>query len=125
MEELLLRALLLGEELDIVDQQRIDRTIETLEFIDRVELQGLDHIRDEALRMQVHHLGIGVFLQQVIAHRMHQVSLAEADTAVEKERVVAMLGIVRHLPGRRQAQPSAAVQPPRKAAQQVRCACYQ
>ena len=50
--------------------------------------------------MQVDHLGIGVLLQQMVAHRMHQVGLAEADAAIEEQRVVAMLGVVRDLPGR-------------------------
>ncbi|EJH67983.1 chromosomal replication initiator dnaA domain protein [Vibrio cholerae HE-45] len=31
---------------------------------------------------------------------MHQVSLPQAHTAIEEQRVVAMLGVVRHLPGR-------------------------
>ncbi|MNT68621.1 hypothetical protein D3C72_2068690 [compost metagenome] len=50
--------------------------------------------------MQIDDLGIGILLQQVIAHRMHQVSLAQAHAAIEEQRVVTMLGIVRHLPGR-------------------------
>ncbi|MND98340.1 hypothetical protein D3C80_906880 [compost metagenome] len=49
--------------------------------------------------MQVDHLGIRVLLQQVVAHRMHQVGLAEADAAIQEQRVVAVLGVVGHLPG--------------------------
>ena len=49
--------------------------------------------------MQVNHFGVGVLLQQVITHCMHQVSLTQANTAVQKKRVVAMLGIVGNLPG--------------------------
>ncbi|MNO98335.1 hypothetical protein D3C76_900800 [compost metagenome] len=99
MEKLFLRALLAGEELDIVDQQRIDRAIEALEFVDGIELQRLDHVGDETLRVQVDHLGIRVFLQQVVTHSMHQVGFAQADAAIKEERVVAMLGVVGDLPG--------------------------
>src|SRR5690606_14175316 len=100
MEELLLRAFLLGKELDVVDQQRIYRTIEALEFIDRVELRRLDHVRYETLGMQVDHLRIGILLEQVITHGMHQVGLAQTNAAIQKERVIAVLGIVGVLPGR-------------------------
>ena len=49
VEELFLRALLAGEELDVVDQQRIERAIRLLELVDGVVLQRLHHIADEAL----------------------------------------------------------------------------
>ena len=99
VEELLLGALLTGEELDVVDQQCVHRAVEALEFVDGVELQGLHHVRDETFRMQVDHLGVRVLLQQVVAHRMHQVGLAQTDATVEEQRVVTVLEVVRHLPG--------------------------
>src|SRR5690606_32951928 len=49
MKKLLLRALLVGKELDVVDQQGIDRTVVALELIDRIQLQRLHHVGDEAL----------------------------------------------------------------------------
>jgi len=104
MEELFLRALLLGEELDVVDQQRVHGAVETLELVDGIELQRLDHVRYKTLGMQVHHLRIRILLQQVIAHRMHQVGLAQADATIEKQRVVAVLGVVSDLPGSRTSQ---------------------
>jgi len=55
VEELLLGTLLARKKLDVIDQQRIQRTIEALEVIDRVALQRLDHVGDEALRVQVDH----------------------------------------------------------------------
>jgi len=99
MEELFLGTLLLGEELDIVDQQGIHRAIEALEFVDRIELQRLDHIGNKAFGMQINDFRVGVLLQQVIAHRMHQVGFPQAYSAIQEKRVVAMLGIVGHLPG--------------------------
>ncbi len=91
----------MAKKLDIVDQQRIHRTVETLELVDGIELQRLDHVGHETLGMQVDHLGIGILLQEVVTHRVHQVRLAQADPAVQKQRVVAVLGIVGHLPGGR------------------------
>ncbi|MCY1496719.1 hypothetical protein D9M68_306600 [compost metagenome] len=49
--------------------------------------------------MQVDHLGIRILLQQMVTHSVHQVGLAEADAAIEEQRVVAVLRIVGHLPG--------------------------
>ncbi|MDT4828975.1 hypothetical protein FQZ97_623820 [compost metagenome] len=50
--------------------------------------------------MQVDHLGIRILLQQVVTHSMHQVSLAQANAAVQEQRVVAVLRVIRYLPGR-------------------------
>ncbi|MNP08131.1 hypothetical protein D3C76_1001880 [compost metagenome] len=62
VEKLFLGTLLAGEELDVIDQQRIHRTVEALELVDRVQLQSLDHVGHEALGMQVHDLGIRILL---------------------------------------------------------------
>jgi hypothetical protein len=59
MEEFFLGALLAGEELDVVDQQRIGGTVVLLEFVDRVVLQRLDHVRNEALGVQVDDPAVG------------------------------------------------------------------
>jgi len=48
VEKFLLRALLAGEKLDIVDEQRVHRAVITLEFVDGIVLQRLHHIGDEA-----------------------------------------------------------------------------
>src|SRR5690606_1507470 len=47
MEKLFLRSLLVREELDVVDQQRVERAIRALEVGDRVVLKTPDHIADE------------------------------------------------------------------------------
>ena len=99
MEELFLRALFLGKELNIVNQQRIDRTVITLEVVDGVHLQRLDHIGDETLGMQIHDSGSRILLQQMVTNRVHQVGLAQANAPIKEQRVIAMLGIVRNLPG--------------------------
>ena len=53
VEELFLRTVLAGEELDVVDQQRVERAVRLLELVDRVVLQGADHVADEALGVHV------------------------------------------------------------------------
>ncbi len=62
VEKLFLGPLFASEELNVIDQQRIHRTVEAFELVDRVQLQGLDHVGDESLRVQVHDLGIRVLL---------------------------------------------------------------
>ena len=101
VEKLFLRALFASEELDIVDQQRVHRAVEALEFVDGVELQRFDHVRDETLRMQVHHLGVRILLQQMVTHSMHKVGFTQTHTAIKEQWVVAMLRVVRNLPGSR------------------------
>ncbi|MNP24294.1 hypothetical protein D3C76_1170460 [compost metagenome] len=100
MEKFFLRALLARKKLNIVDQQCIYRAIETLELVDGVELQSLDHVCDETLGMQVDHLGIRVLLEQMVTHSVHQVSLTQANATVKEQRVIAMLRVVCDLPGR-------------------------
>jgi len=62
VEKLFLGTLFTGEELNIVNQQSVHRTVEALELVDRIQLQCLDHVGHKALGMQVHDLGIRVLL---------------------------------------------------------------
>ena len=101
MEELLLGALLAGEELDIVDEQGVDRAVVPFELVDAVMLQGLDHLRDEALRVQVDHPGLGIGIEDGVTDGVHQVGLAEPDTAVDEQRVVGDPRVVADLDGGR------------------------
>ena len=90
MEEFLLRAILAGKELDVVDQQRIERAIVPLELVDHVVLQRLDHVGDEALGMEIDDAGVAVVREDLIADGMHQVGLAESDAAIDEHRVVGL-----------------------------------
>src|SRR3546814_8151267 len=47
MEEFFLRGVLAGEELDVVDEQRVDRAEAQLELVHALGAQGLDHRTDE------------------------------------------------------------------------------
>jgi len=88
VEELFLRTFLAGEELDVVDQQRVERAIRGLEVVDRVVLQGAHHVAHEALGVHVGNPRVLVLRADVVADGVHQVRLAEADTAVDEQRVV-------------------------------------
>ncbi len=88
MEELLLGALLVGQELDVVDQQHVDRAIALAKPRHAVEPQRADEVVDELLGRQVHQLELGPAAQELVADGVQQMGLAESDAAVEEERVV-------------------------------------
>src|SRR3546814_2608951 len=77
MEEFFLRGVLAGEELDVVDEQRVDRAEAQLELVHALGAQGLDHRTDELLRTQVQHLAVRVVLAHQVAGGVHQVGLAQ------------------------------------------------
>ena len=88
VEELLLRALLAGEELDVVDQQQVERVVLRLQLVEGLALVVLHHVGDELLGVQVEDARIGPVGEQRVADGVDQVRLAEADAAVDEERVV-------------------------------------
>jgi hypothetical protein len=51
--------------------------------------------------VDVENLGVGLVGQQLVAHGMHQVGLAQADAAVDEQRVVQVPGRARHMHGGR------------------------
>ena len=97
VEELFLRALLAGEELDVVDQQRIERAVRGLELVHRVVLQRPHHVADEALRVHVGDARLRVALLDQVRDGVHQMGLAQPDAAVQEQRVVGAAGIFRDL----------------------------
>ncbi len=62
-------------------------------------LQGVHHIGNEALGMQVDHLGRGRAARDGVADGVHQVRLAETHAAVDEQRVVRAARILRDLHG--------------------------
>src|SRR3569832_1012762 len=99
MEELFLRTLFASEELDVVDQARIHRTVKSFEFVDGVVLEGLHHIAYKACGVQIDDGGVGLALQHDIADRMHEMCLSLTDAAVDKERVIGRPRILSDLQG--------------------------
>ncbi|MDT4849219.1 hypothetical protein FQZ97_833340 [compost metagenome] len=99
VEEFFLRALFVGEELHVVDQQQIQRVVTLLELVEGLALVGLDHIRHKLLGVDVENLGLWTIGQQVVADGVHQVGLAQADAAVDEQRVVELAQAARHVHG--------------------------
>jgi hypothetical protein len=99
VEELFLCAVLVGKELHIVDQQQIQRVVAVLEFVKSLALVGLNHIRNKLFGVDVENFGVGPVLQQLVAHGVHQVGLAQADAAVDEQRVVQMPRHAGHMHG--------------------------
>ena len=88
VEEFFLRALLAGEELDIVDHQDVDGPVLLAEELGLAFLDGADDLVGELLTRDIEHAHLGVVLQHAVADGVHEVGLAEADAAVHEERVV-------------------------------------
>ena len=92
VEELLLRPLLVGDELDVVDEEQVDAPVARAELVDRALLDARDELVrellargvDDALAREARHDGV--------ADRVHEVRLAEAHAAVQEERVVGAPG---------------------------------
>ena len=99
MEELFLRALLVRQELDVVDQQHVQRLVIVLEAVDGVAPDGLDQVLHELVRRDVADDRPRFTLLDGVAHCLHQVGLAQAHAAVNEERVVGAAGPVGHLQG--------------------------
>ena len=88
VEELGLRALFAGEELNVVDQQHVDGAIALAEIEDAIVADGVDHLVHESLGRDVGQFQIAIVLKHVVPDRVHQVRLAQPDTAVDEQRVV-------------------------------------
>jgi hypothetical protein len=93
----ILPARLAGEELDIVDQQQVERVVVALEVVERLALVGLHHVGHVLLGVDVADPRAGLVEQQLVADRVDQVGLAEADAAVQEQRVVRDARVVRDL----------------------------
>ena len=104
MEELLLGALLVGEELDVIDEQGIDAAVVTLELFNGVVLQRFHHVLHEPLGVHIDDFRIFFALLDGIANGVQQVGFTQTGTAIEEQRVVSATRIVRHLTGRRTGQ---------------------
>ena len=92
VEELLLRPLLVGDELDVVDEQQVDAPVAGAEVVDAPLLDAGDELVGELLAGGVDDALAREAGQDLVADGVHQVRLAEADAAVQEERVVGVAG---------------------------------
>ena len=88
VEELLEDLFLSFEELDIVEQQNIDRSVSSLEFIHALLADAVDELVEELLGGDVSDHRSRVELSAVLTDRVQQVGLAEAGIGVDEQRVV-------------------------------------
>ena len=79
--------ILAGDELHVVDHQHVDRAEHLLEAVHVLEAQRRDEAVHELLGGEVEDARLGIVLAHLPGDRVHQVGLAEADAAVEEERV--------------------------------------
>src|SRR5216110_823410 len=86
MEEFLLRPLLSGDELNIIDQQEIDRPVACTEVGRVVVADRIDELVGETLRREIGDHHAGEQAATLVTDRVEQVRLAEADTAIDEQR---------------------------------------
>ena len=76
VEELLLRASLIGEKLDVVDEQKVERVVIALELVERLLLVGTHHVGHVLLGVDVADACLGTSVGHLVADCLHQVGLA-------------------------------------------------
>ena len=99
VEELLLRSVLVGEKLHIVNEQQVQRVVTLLEFIKRFALIGFNHIRDKLFGMDVENFCARVVQQQLVADGMNQMGFAQTHPAIDEQRVVQLADAAGHVHG--------------------------
>ena len=92
VEELLLGPLLVGDELDVVDEQQVDASVARPEVVDLALLDAGDELVGELLAGGVDDALAREAGEHLVADGVHQVGLAEAHAAVQEERVVGVAG---------------------------------
>src|SRR6266404_7393120 len=77
-----------AEKLNVIDEQQFGLTITFTKFDQVIVLDRINEFVDEKLAGEIHHFARFLFRPDVMSDRLHQVSLAQPDAAVDKERVV-------------------------------------
>ena len=88
MKELVLQAFSLLEELNVVDQQGVDLAVSALKRGVRLVADGIDELVEERLAGDVADVVVLIVVVDVVPDGVQQVGLAEADRAVDEQRVV-------------------------------------
>ena len=89
MEELFLGVFFATDELDIVDHQNVDRPEHFFEVHHVLKPQRADELVHEFLCREVEHFARRVPPTDVPGDGVHQMRLAEADTAIKEQRIEA------------------------------------
>ena len=88
MEELFLRALFVGKELNVVDEQHINLAEARTECLSAALLNAGDELVREGFPRDVQNLALRRALSYRVPNCVQQVRLTEASAAVQEERVV-------------------------------------
>ena len=96
VEELFLGPFLVRDELDVVDQQQVDPAVARAELVDPALLDAGDELVGELLAGGVDDALARELRRDRVPDGVHQVGLAEADAAVQEQRVVGVAGAFRH-----------------------------
>ena len=99
VEELLLRALLAGDELDVVDEEDIDTAVAFAELLALLRTDRVDELVRELFAGRVRDALLRVARDHRVSDRVHQMRLAESRAAVDEERVVAVARPLGHRQG--------------------------
>lgn len=100
MEELGLRALHAGQELDVVHEQHVHGPVALAEFVHAVVLHRVHHLVLEPLGRDVGQVHLRVMRQDVMPDGVHQVRLPQPDAAVDEQGVVRAGRHLGHRPAR-------------------------
>ena len=92
VEELLLGLRLAGEELDVVDQEDVDVSVEMLEALERLSFEGRDEAVRERLHRRVTDCGRGLEGGDVVRDRVQEMRLPESGWSVQEQRVIGLTG---------------------------------
>ena len=96
VEKLLLRALLAGQELDVVDQKHVRLAVALAELLHRCRLDGGDRLVREFFTIHVNNVEIRVVLLDLNFDGVQQVRLAQTRRPVDEQRVVRAGGVRGH-----------------------------
>ncbi len=88
MEELLLGPLLLGQEMDVIDDEDVRESISISEEFDLIAPDRRDELVDKSLAGDVADFGVRPALQDLMANGLKKVSLSKAYGAMDEKRVV-------------------------------------
>src|ERR1700694_1880126 len=86
--ELFLRLLFAFQKLNVIDEQDVDRAVAIAKFARFVILDRGDEFVGEGVRGNVDYSRLRVAAKHAMTDGVHQVSLAQADRAVDEKRIV-------------------------------------
>ena len=88
VEEFLLRGILSGDKLNIVDQKNVAAAVFFVEFIHFVPGKALDHLVGEFIALDINYVDIRFFSPDLVDNGVHQVGLSQSARSVYEQRVV-------------------------------------